>query len=94
MLLPNNAEGPEDPEDPEDPRVTYTDWCAKIGTQLWLRLNFLTSSVKNFDTAIFARFVYSFNPYENVDKQLVADGFLNYFKEESWQFGVTLTYCF
>ena len=84
---------PEDKNlDEEDLTYTYTAWCGKVGTQLWIRLNFLTSSVKNFDVAVFTRFVYSFNPYGDIEYEMEAAGISNYFKEESWQFGLTMSY--
>ena len=70
----------------------YTVWCPKIGAQFWIRLNFLTSSVKNFDAAVFGRFVYSFNPHASEQEEMAKEGMLDFFKEESWGFGIMLTY--
>lgn len=72
-------------------------WCGKVGTQLWLRLNFLTKSVNNFDLSVFTRFVYSFRPYsdeEQLDRMSTYDE-LPFWASESWSYlGVTATYFF
>ena len=72
------------------------NWCAKAGTQLWLRLNFLTKSVNNFDTALFTRFVYSFRPYSNEDRleRMETYSEIAFWQSESWSFGFTMTYFF
>jgi hypothetical protein len=71
-------------------------WCAKTGTQLWLRLNFLTKSVNNFDTALFTRFVYSFRPYSDAEYAHRAEMYdeIAFWQHESWSFGFTMTYFF
>ncbi len=81
---------PKDPDD-NDPNY-YTSWCFKYGSQIWLKTNLVTTKIKNTDMLVFARLVYSQNPYD--DDALLQNGFDNYWLEESWQFGVTLRYRF
>ena len=81
-----------DLEQEELASAPYTAWCFKQGVQLWLKTNLLTTSIKNTDILAFARFVRSQNPYN--DEELLKDNILNLWKEESWQFGVTLRYRF
>lgn len=88
------AEGEDPTYEVDVEHDPYTVWCPKIGAQFWIRLNFLTSSVKNFDTAVFGRFVYSFNPNAAMEEEMAEQGVLDFFKEESWQFGITMTYSF
>ena len=86
----------KDPQ-PEDLDITTESlWCAKAGTQLWLRLNFLTKSINNFDTALFSRFVYSFRPYSEEDmlQRMVDDDECPVWQYEAWSFGFTMTYFF
>ena len=81
----------------EDVEVTSeSQWCGKVGAQFWVRLNFLTKSVKNFDTALFSRFVYSFRPYgeEEFNRRVNVDMELPAWQYESWGFGFTATYFF
>ena len=70
----------------------YTDWCYKYGMQVWLKTNLLTTSIKNTDILVFARYIRSLNPDDETDDDII--GILNYWNEESWQFGVTLRYRF
>ena len=86
-----------DDPDVDDLVITQENlWCAKAGTQLWLRLNFLTKSVKNFDTAVFTRFVYSFQPYSEDEKndRIISYDEIPFWQNEAWSFGVTMTYFF
>ncbi|HCU59462.1 MAG TPA: hypothetical protein DIC64_05755 [Alphaproteobacteria bacterium] len=81
-----------DLQDAELVSAPYTAWCFKQGVQVWLKTNLLTTSIKNTDILAFARFVRSQNPYN--DEELLKDNILNLWKEESWQFGITLRYRF
>jgi len=86
----------EDP-DPNDLDISSESlWCAKAGTQLWLRLNFLTKSINNFDTALFSRFVYSFRPYSENEmlERMMDDDECPVWQYEAWSFGFTMTYFF
>ena len=76
--------------------LSETLWCAKAGTQLWLRLNFLTKSINNFDTALFSRFVYSFKPYskEEENRRIMNFSEIPIWQNEAWSFGFTMTYFF
>lgn len=78
----------DDNPEPED----YTAWCFKYGAQLWIKTNLLSTSIKNTDVLIFARYVHSVDPNRNVDFQ--SQNVYNYWMEESWQFGITLRYNF
>ncbi len=82
---------------PEDLVVSSESiWCGKAGAQLWLRLNFLTASVNNFDTALFSRFVYSYRPYNNKSElnRMSTYNELPVWQHEAWSFGFAMTYFF
>ena len=86
-----------DNPNPDDLEVSIESlWCAKAGTQLWLRLNFLTKGINNFDTALFSRFIYSFRPYseEQKNNRLINYSELPVWQNEAWSFGFTMTYFF
>jgi len=76
--------------DGEDP-VSYTDWCLKYGAQFWIKTNLLTTGLKNTDVLAFARFIYSKDPYPELQDM---DDIIAVWNEESWTFGVTLRYRF
>ena len=81
-------------DDEDDLTSPYTAWCWQYGMQLWLRTNLLKTAVKNAEMLIFARMIRSVNP--NGDLYFVNDNVYadNYWKDESWSFGVTLRYKF
>lgn len=70
----------------------YSQWCFKLGGQIWLNTNLLTTAIKNTDVLAFARFIKSYDPnprvYDNMNN--VYDAWI----EESWQFGITFRYRF
>jgi len=70
----------------------YTAWCWKQGLQVKLRSDFLTTGVKNADVSAFVRFIHSINPQN--DEELMELNVLNNWLEESWQFGVMISYHF
>lgn len=76
----------------EDVDLPYTSWCLKYGAQLWVRSSMLNVSIKNADVRLFARYVYSKNP-ENED-ELLNQGIICNWIEESWSFGLTFCYNF
>lgn len=82
-------------DDDDDLATPYTKWCWQYGAQIWLRSNLLSTAVKNSEMLIFARFVRSVNPDVDgvtiVNDQVAYD---NYWKDESWSFGITLRYKF
>lgn len=74
-----------------DKVIPYTEWCAKYGLQLWMKTNLMGSLVKNVETQIFARLIYSAEPgginaYSNMH--------INVWKGETWVFGTTIRYSF
>lgn len=82
-------------DDADDLATPYTEWCWQYGAQLWLRSNLLHTGINNAEMLIFARFVRSVNP--NKDETFyISDNvaFDNYWKDESWSFGITLRYKF
>ena len=70
----------------------YTLWCWKQGLQVKLRSDFLTTGIKNADVSAFVRFIHSINPQD--DEDLLNDNLFNKWIEESWQFGVMISYHF
>lgn len=83
-------------DDADDLATPYTEWCWQYGAQIWLRSNLLHTAVKNAEMLIFARFVRSVDPYRNEETFFVSDKLMfdNYWKDESWSFGITLRYKF
>lgn len=70
----------------------YTSWCFKYGAQLWVRSSLLHASIENTDIRLFARYVYSKNPEDEME--LIQSGIIPEWKEESWSFGLTFCYNF
>ena len=82
-------------DDADDLATPYTEWCWQYGAQLWLRSNLLHTGINNAEMLIFARFVRSVNPNKD-ETSYISDNiaFDNYWKDESWSFGITLRYKF
>lgn len=82
--------------DEDDLAQPYTSWCWQYGAQLWLRTNLLKTAVKNSEMLIFARMIRSalpkgYSEYVQITNSLA---FEDYWKDESWSFGVTMRYYF
>jgi len=70
----------------------YTMWCMKTGVEIRVRINLLTTNVKNMDVYAFARFVYSFNPQN--DDELLKQNIINIWSPESFSSGISVAYNF
>ncbi|MBR6355947.1 MAG: hypothetical protein IKR92_03725 [Alphaproteobacteria bacterium] len=83
-------------DDADDLATPYTEWCWQYGAQLWLRSNLLHTAVNNAEMLIFARFIRSVNPNGDELTSFVSDkiAYENYWKDESWSFGITFRYKF
>lgn len=83
----------KDNDDVEMLTQPFTKWCFKRGAQFWVRTGMLGSALKNTDIRIFARYVYSKEPAEDVlsDDESIE---FSVWQEESWQFGLTFCYTF
>lgn len=84
--------GDEEIPDDLDENTPYTGWCFKYGFQIWLRSGLLNTQLKKTDVRLFARYIRSLDPDRNVDMTDI--GIMNFWNEESWQFGVTFCYEF
>jgi hypothetical protein len=72
---------------------SYSSWCLKYGTQLWVRSSLLSSGINNTNVRLFIRYVYSKNP--NPETERYEGGTtINNWMEESWQVGLQLCYEF
>ncbi len=85
-----------DADDPDfdDLEITQeSKWCAKAGTEIWVRYKIPEQSDKfDVNTAIFTRFVYSFQPYSEDDalKRMEMYDEIPYWKPEGWSFGLKM----
>ena len=82
--------------DEDDLASPYTEWCWQYGAQLWMRCNFLQPVMKNTEMLVFARCVKSKRPGDLNDTEFVSDtwSYDNYWKDESWSFGIIIRYKF
>lgn len=83
--------------DEDDLATPYTEWCWQYGAQLWMRSNLLHTAIRNVEMLIFARFIRSVNPDKYPPSYIDQENkvsFENYWKDESWSFGVTFRYKF
>ena len=82
--------------DEDDLANPFTEWCWQYGVQLWLRCNLLKTGLKNSEILAFARCVRSVQPNDIPDTYQVSDSwqFDNYWKDETWSFGIIIRYRF